>query len=189
MSKSKHFSRNLVSIGESFNSWTVVDDLGGGNWLCRCSCGNEKRVDGYTLVKGTSKRCRSCSNKDKAAKLRVSGDHVAARQAWNKLNANARSRNLACSLSFEDFINISKMPCYYCGEKPISGYWENSSYKRDWHDPFISNGLDRYNNKIGYDLDNVVPCCLRCNRAKNDMSISEWLEKIKAWSEWAQSLP
>lgn len=187
MGKSKHFSRFLVSVGESFNSWTVIDNLGGGRWLCRCSCGYEKDVDGYTLVKGTSRQCRNCSNKSKAAALRISGEHVASRQAWSKLNANARSRNLSCTIEFEDFIRVSKLPCYYCNQEPEGGYWENSSYKKDWHEAFISNGLDRYDNSIGYELNNVVPCCIRCNRAKNDMSLSEWKEKISLWSDWLQN--
>lgn len=38
-------------------------------------------------------------------------------------------------------------------------------YCRDTLPPF-GGGLDRQNNKIGYVLDNVVPCCWPCNRVK-----------------------
>ena len=188
MSKSKHFSRNLIVVGSTFTDWIVLDDLGGGYWLCECICGVRKKVDGYTLVSGRSRRCRKCANMNKALQIRISGDHVAARQAWGKLKSNAKSRGLTCSISFNEFYEISKRPCFYCGELPITGYWENSSSRREWHEPFISSGLDRYDNLIGYELENIVPCCIRCNRAKNDMTIVEWLEKISMWSKWAKTI-
>jgi hypothetical protein len=48
--------------GQTFGRWTVVDraanDARGRTiWLCRCECGVEKSVDGYTLRKGLSRSC------------------------------------------------------------------------------------------------------------------------------------
>jgi len=40
------------------------------------------------------------------------------------------------------------------------------------------NGVDRFNNNKGYELDNCVPCCWKCNNAKNNMNISEFKEWI-----------
>lgn len=182
--KSKNFSRNMINIGDNYNSWTIIRHEYQGNWLCRCVCGTEKIVDGYTLIKGTSRQCHICGNKERSSKLKIGGDHVAAKQAYAKSRAQAKERGFEYNLSFDFFYSISKKDCYYCNSSPEGGYWENSSYKKDWHEAFISNGIDRFDNLIGYLEENVVPCCIRCNRAKNNMSIKEWKEKIIQWNEW-----
>ena len=40
------------------------------------------------------------------------------------------------------------------------------------------NGLDRVDSDKGYTLDNVVPCCTHCNRAKCDMTVKEFEKHI-----------
>jgi hypothetical protein len=35
--------------------------------------------------------------------------------------------------------------------------------------------LDRKDNSIGHLLDNVVPCCIRCNYIRRDMPFEAWL--------------
>ena len=52
----------------------------------------------------------------------------------------------------EMYYNLICCPCFYCGE-----YLDDST----------GVGLDRCDNKKGYTLNNVVPCCARCNRMKN----------------------
>ena len=42
--------------------------------------------------------------------------------------------------------------------------------------PLAYNGLDRVDNSRGYEPSNVVPCCRRCNRAKDDMSSQEFMK-------------
>ena len=190
MTRRKNFSRNSIKVGDQYGYWTVISQPTkdkAGHWLARCICGHEKLVEGYTLVTGKSTKCLVCGNRERAKKIRKFGDIVAARQAWSKHRQSARERNLTTTVSFDEFYEISKMPCWYCGDTPISGYWENSSYKREWHEPFISNGIDRVDNSKGYIKGNIMPCCIRCNRAKNDMTIEEWKIKINKWSEWAST--
>jgi hypothetical protein len=55
-------------------------------------------------------------------------------------------------LTFEQFILLRKRPCFYCDT-------ENKP-----------RGLDRVNNKKGYVIENVVPCCEICNRMKMTLS-------------------
>lgn len=49
--------------GKKFGRWTVIgkskDKTSNGKpkWLCRCECGNEKSIDGWTLRSGQSKSC------------------------------------------------------------------------------------------------------------------------------------
>ena len=54
-------------IGKVFGKWTVLRvDSGRKNkyiyWTCRCSCGTEKSIAGYSLTRGRSSSCRSCSH-------------------------------------------------------------------------------------------------------------------------------
>jgi len=50
---------------------------------------------------------------------------------------------------------ISKLKCYYC-KKNCLVYYENKLEKQQWT-------LDRLNNDIGHETDNVVICCYKCN--------------------------
>lgn len=43
--------------GRQFGRWTVVRRDALRNWLCKCSCGTEKSVDGATLRNGHSTSC------------------------------------------------------------------------------------------------------------------------------------
>lgn len=60
-----HKSINLQG-GEKFGLWTVIvrtDDANGGKarYLCKCSCGKERKICLTDLVKNKSTQCQSCS--------------------------------------------------------------------------------------------------------------------------------
>jgi len=71
-------------------------------------------------------------------------------------------------VSFKEFSYLSQMNCYYCNSFH-SNKINNKTY----------NGLDRTNNNLGHTIDNVVPCCVRCNFAKNNRSIEDFYSHIK----------
>jgi hypothetical protein len=61
---------NFIDMtGQTFGRWNVLARAGGRKWLCRCSCGAEKPVDGSTLRNGTSISC-GC-HRDECTKARV----------------------------------------------------------------------------------------------------------------------
>lgn len=78
----------------------------------------------------------------------------------------------------EQFVrDITTKDCYYCGKAPmqrmLSHALSNGAY--------IYNGIDRLESSKGYVAANVVPCCVRCNQGKNNMSKEEffkWIERI-----------
>jgi len=67
-------------------------------------------------------------------------------------------------VSLDDVIEllvISKLKCYYCKENCQLLYKECFS-KKQWT-------LDRIDNLMGHNRDNVVICCLECNIKRGDM--------------------
>lgn len=85
-----------------------------------------------------------------------------ARNAWNQYRQRANRKSLAWELSADLFEELLITSCHYCGSEP---------------DPI--NGVDRIDNEHGYTPSNVVTACARCNYAKRDMSVAEFL----AWAE------
>ena len=63
--------------GQRFGRWTVMNitDKRTKNrtiiWHCKCDCGNEKDVDGYTLKSGQSKSCGCLNNEKRAERCRA----------------------------------------------------------------------------------------------------------------------
>lgn len=92
------------------------------------------------------------------AKYRSTADY-----RWSILKSGARLRGLTLTLSKEEAIAIMKNPCFYCGFKSESSL----------------NGLDRANNSLGYEHENILPCCARCNRMKWIHSIQDFTQACK----------
>jgi 5-methylcytosine-specific restriction endonuclease McrA len=89
---------------------------------------------------------------------------------YNQYRISARKRALAFSLTKEEFRKITEQHCRYCGTAPAQEHCAG-------YGAYRYNGVDRKNNEEGYTLENVVPCCYRCNRAKG----KDTVEKFEAW--------
>ena len=76
----------------------------------------------------------------------------------------AISRNLEFMLTEEEFAFIIQQPCYLCGLSDKSG-------------------IDRFQNSIGYRLENCRPCCGHCNLMKKDMDYKILIEKAASISQ------
>jgi 5-methylcytosine-specific restriction endonuclease McrA len=73
-----------------------------------------------------------------------------------------RTRGVTVTLSKEEHIFLLSQPCYYCnGPLNRRGY-----------------GLDQVSPGKGYVRGNVVPCCKKCNQAKNNMTTEEFAKWI-----------
>lgn len=88
------------------------------------------------------------------------------RRRWHKFTAAARGKarefgGTPWLPTLEKHIAFTSQPCTYCGR--LEG-------GRD--DPHV--GIDRKNNSRGYDRDNIVPCCRRCNWKKKSDSCEVW---------------
>lgn len=86
---------------------------------------------------------------------------------YKKYEIGAKKRGLSFELSLDEFDEITKMPCEYCG-----GY-------SDELNGIKFNGVDRIVSSEGYTSKNSVPCCEMCNRMKLDYDLEDFLEHVK----------
>lgn len=81
--------------------------------------------------------------------------------------ANAKKEVIYFNIIRSEFIlwyNSQKIQCHYCGLKP-----QDFITTQDKHlAKKVNLGLDRINNERGYELDNIVLCCNRCNSIKGE---------------------
>lgn len=139
-------------------------------WLCICKCGKLNWILGETLQrikqKGWETRCRECN-------LRLPNFEGPRKYIFRDYKVAAKKRNLEFTLTYDEFISLIDMRCVYCGSLP------KNSYTRHTEIPFIYQGIDRIDNKIGYIKENCVPCCHQCNWSKGTMSKTDFLEWIR----------
>lgn len=178
-------------IGQTFERLKVlhsaVDGPGGlDRWLCECECGQYKVISGKHLKRGT----KSCG----CYRREVTGDRVRkepGRSGLHALFCRYRRRASTINVDFEltetQLESLVTQICHYCGTPPyaLSINSPQGSEARKEHSKFLYNGLDRKDSDRGYTLDNVVPCCKRCNFGKHEMTqeeFSTWLDLVqKHW--------
>jgi len=161
-------------LGERFGMLTVIGLTGERRttcrvWLCKCDCGRTKFARSSHLISGNTKSCGSCSHRKLHGQSSMN-------QIIASYKASALKRYLEYSLTDKEFRNLTQLNCYYCGQPPSNIRSKSSAYGE-----YIYNGIDRIDNSRGYTIDNVVPCCSICNRAKDVMSKQEfysWVERV-----------
>jgi hypothetical protein len=85
----------------------------------------------------------------------------------------AKDRGLRFELTDEQFKTLTTSNCHYCKRGPLTVAGTGQGR-------FVYNGVDRVVNSIGYILENCVPCCFQCNRAKGTLSMTEFLSWVAA---------
>jgi len=147
-------------------------------WLCQCDCGNTKIIVSNSIISGITSSC-GCEHK-KIVNDRNSNGQASFRSIFNLYKRNAKNRNINFNLSIDEFKEITQKNCYYCNVSPkqfSSNYIQYGLY--------IYNGIDRIDSNKGYEIDNVVPCCGVCNRAKLAMPLDEFILWIKNLCEYS----
>lgn len=140
-------------------------------WLVEClSCGRQTILTWQQVRTRSCKRCRAeASRKDDV--------HVVSTKVFYLLRTGALARGYSCAITLEDVARLMVLPCHYCG---IDGGNLDARRFRS----FKYNGIDRVDNKRGYEQDNIVPCCWNCNRAKGSMTYHgfvEWLKRVSSF--------
>jgi hypothetical protein len=167
-------------LGKEFGYWVVKEFAGKllvGSaskqkhpfWSCECKgCGKKSIIRQTSLLYSNNKGCANCRNRD--SKRKQFPPH---RKTYHRLVFDATKRNLAVDFTYEQYLSefVYKYKyCHYC-ENEIS--W-------DAYNPSCRHNLDRKNNSLGYSLENCVPCCAVCNRAKGNLfTYEEWHSTTK----------
>lgn len=156
-------------------------------WVVLCVCGKQKIFwKKYSLLKTKSCGCGTdsaglSSKQARSIKTRMQG-----------YKNGAKKRNFEWKLTYDDFVKISTQNCFYCNAEPTRWDCMSNSPSLQKDSPnvvhkdyeIVFNGIDRYNSKFGYTIENCVPCCKNCNRAKSDLEFEDFkkhVEKIYKW--------
>ncbi len=94
--------QNLIDlVGQKFDRWTVIEragrsDKGRTLWLCRCTCGTERKVDGMNLKQGGSKSCGCLRSEPFAMTHGFSRGEKRTRvyRAWRQMKARCDNPNM-----------------------------------------------------------------------------------------------
>ena len=82
---------------------------------------------------------------------------------YKQYKISATVRGFDFSLSESTFYDITKNHCYMCGKKNSVTH---------------INGIDRYDNSLGYIETNCKSCCNTCNMMKNKYSFNDIISKF-----------
>lgn len=180
--------KTKITIGMKIGDLTVIEKTdrrasGSGSiyYLCKCICGNESTIIAPNLTKrGGTKSC-GCRVKKSPGETTLNYLELVYRK-------NAEKRGFFFELTSQEFRHLISQKCYYCGfeGRRTNRYIKDNSIKdktiseegieRSW---VTANGIDRKDNTKGYTLENSLPCCSDCNRAKMAKSFDEFINFIE----------
>lgn len=161
-------------IGKVFKYLTVVaysDFLKGRHhWVCNCACGDTVIRSEKGLLNGDTISCGCHTGKKRVyptKKPKQSKYDIFINNLLLRYRRDADKRGYIFDLSRDIFKKVIQEPCTYCGSEPVNG------------NKFKYSGLDRVDSSLGYVESNIVPCCKKCNKAKRNYSVKDFLSKVK----------
>lgn len=156
--------RKNTRLGRKFGRLTTVTWIPEANsYLCKCDCGGEKIVKNSQLGFGTNS-C-GCLRTEEYSRRGGGPRRMRLNAIGRYYRRNATVRGLYWDLTNEQFEKVITNPCTYCGGEGSLG--------------FNFTGIDRVDNTAGYTIENVQPACKRCNQARNNIDMPEFLDLIR----------
>lgn len=145
-------------------------------WFVRCNCGAVKEVTYSNLKTGRVGSCGSysCPHSGRRLKAEEHCDTAALRQIWNMCRHRALRKHIPFSLTVEECGRLVFLPCNYCGSEPSNVARKDSAVGSRAY-----SGIDRLDSSMGYELQNLVPCCWICNCMKGTMSVNSFKAHIE----------
>ena len=166
-----HRFGKLIALYRQFRQLPAQDRRRTG-WIVRCDCGRKKWVATTNLTNGGTTACGVCN---------IQKPGMAFRQLIHNYSGGARRRGYKFLLSDDDCRKLFSENCYYCGAKPSNvakAHWQVDPEK------FIYQGIDRKINDDDYTLENCVPCCYECNKAKLDRDDEQFLSHCERVAQY-----
>lgn len=136
---------------------------------CLCECGNKVTTDLSKVTSGHTKSCGCIRNGTPRISLRKGFGESSANKVFDSYKRNAKNKNFSFLITKEEAMFLFKQRCFYCNTEPQNTFHQQGSYGS-----FTYNGIDRLDNSIGYEKENCVTCCTKCNYQKNKLSLSEF---------------
>lgn len=153
-------------------------------YTCLCDCGTKIEIIKSNLKNGTTNSC-GCL-RDEASKENIKKSHEArviykpqdlsSQRVWERRYSDG-------DLTLEEFRLLSQNLCWYCNASPSNtANWykgdKRSNQSRIDAANFIYNGLDRVDNSLPHNKNNLVCCCFDCNKAKMEMTLKDFKDHI-----------
>lgn len=169
-----------IKTSDRFGEWTV---LSGPLWVvpsgkkyytpfytCVCSCGVEKNIQGYTLLKGLSRSC-GCAWKKQTKERNPfwRGFKVIPGKYFGRVKKSAEKRGLEFNISIEDAHSIFINQNGTCSLSGIPIYFGDSK------NPDTAS-LDRIDSGTGYNLRNIQWVHKDLNKMKNEYNQDYFIE-------------
>ena len=177
--------KNAINLaGNKYGRLAVVSPTSGREdrhiiWLCQCDCGKKVLVPSNRLRSGNTKSC-GCLHSEIASQTMIE------KYGYKKFEATvhriykiyqraAKKRAHKWALPYDVFEILITENCHYCGGEPNKIYDQTHKF----NGTLLTNGVDRKNNNDGYTIENCVPCCETCNKAKLTMGYDEFINWVK----------
>lgn len=164
--------KSLELKGQRFGMLIVISQNGinkNGNkvWKCLCDCGNECFTNSTRLRSGKSDNCGK--HKRRGSDIHnYSGYKDISGTKWNSVVNNAKIRGLSLNITKEfiwDLLLKQDNKCYFTGVEIT------------FKDKTAS--IDRIDNNIGYEEDNVVMVHKRINVMRGNLTVDDFINICK----------
>ena len=163
--KDRH-RRDANCIGKKIHRWTILEERFDKNLyiLCKCDCGTVKRVQFYKLINNFTESCGCLTKEVHRSRKQNSFDRMVSKTR-GRYKDDSKLDGRSFNLSIDDVKELILGNCYYCGIEPS---WV---VKLKGFEDQVRNGIDRVDSQVGYEKDNCVTCCRRCNIIKRSVSL------------------
>lgn len=162
---------------KKFGRLTLLEPIGKDElnfilWKCKCDCGKEHVTRGSYVSRGMIRSCGCLRKENHILSITKPAGISALNCALKNYRSAALKRGLPFELTKQEFDEIMKQNCMYCGDSPRSMY-----------NGYLGTGIDRKNSDLGYIKINCAPCCTTCNKMKSKLGAKIFLDKILKISE------
>lgn len=161
--KKKTLSKILTKykVGSKLGLLTLIKEVGKDNkgkrkFTVQCECGTIKDISLHYSIKSCGCLKRTSKDPDQTE--------------FNRYKHFCFKRDKAFHLTKNEFSTFIHKNCYYCGAEPAMKMHAGKQTK---------NGIDRLDSSKGYFLSNCISCCAKCNFAKRQLSVHDFLNLIK----------
>ena len=154
----------------------------------KCVCGNIETAPKYSLLQSKKSRNTYCCTKCRKDKLSEWAKVACVRYKdpiegkcsilFSNYRAKCKIKKWNFKLTFSEFKDLVTSNCHYCNLEPNKCRMDRSKIRQGLSRIYF-NGIDRLDSNKGYEINNVVPCCEDCNKAKRNLEYNQFLELIK----------